>query len=77
LAFTRRIADTPAEQGVRLDLVGTVLSALGLGLIVYGILRAGTWGFVHPKEGAPHWPGLSPGRALAASPRRATAPARP
>src|SRR5881394_3777690 len=39
LAFTRRIADTPAEEGVRLDLVGTVLSALGLALIVYGILR--------------------------------------
>src|SRR5262245_37860926 len=60
LAFTRRIADTPAERGVRLDLVGTVLSALGLALIVYGILRAGTWGFVQPKEGAPHWLGLSP-----------------
>jgi predicted MFS family arabinose efflux permease len=60
LAFTRHIADTPAEKGVRLDLVGTVLSALGLALIVYGILRAGTWGFVQPKEGAPHWLGLSP-----------------
>src|SRR6516164_3991627 len=60
LAFTRRIADTPAEKGARLDLVGTALSALGLGLIVYGILRAGTWGFVQPKQGAPHWLGLSP-----------------
>ena len=60
LAFTRRIADTPPERGVRLDLAGTVLSALGLALIVYGILRAGTWGFVQPKEGAPQWLGLSP-----------------
>jgi len=60
LAFTRRIADTPAERGTRLDLVGTVLSALGLALIVYGILRAGTWGFVQPKSGAPQWLGLSP-----------------
>lgn len=60
LALTRRIADTPAERGTRLDLVGTVLSALGLALIVYGILRAGTWGFVQPKEGAPQWIGLSP-----------------
>jgi MFS family permease len=60
LAFTRRMADTPPEKGVRLDLVGTVLSALGLALIVYGILRAGTWGFVQPKEGAPQWLGLSP-----------------
>ena len=60
LGFTRRVADTPPEQGARLDLVGTVLSALGLALIVYGILRSGTWGFVQPKESAPHWLGLSP-----------------
>jgi MFS family permease len=60
LALTRRMADTPAEPGVKLDLMGTALSALGLGLIVYGVLRSGTWGFVQPKEGAPEWFGLSP-----------------
>src|SRR5512143_2747213 len=60
LALTRRIADTPAEAGARLDLVGTALSALGLGLVVYGVLRSGTWGFILPKEGAPAWLGLSP-----------------
>src|SRR5262249_32081411 len=60
LGLTRRVADTPAEKGTRLDLVGTVLSAAGLGLIVYGILRAGAWGFVQPKQGAPAWLGLSP-----------------
>src|SRR6266496_459184 len=60
LVLTRRIADTPAEEGARLDVVGTVLSALGLGLIVYGILRSGTWGFIQPKSGAPEWLGLSP-----------------
>ena len=60
LGLIRRIADTPAEHGTRLDLTGTVLSAVGLGLIVYGILRAGTWGFVQPKAGAPEWLGLSP-----------------
>ena len=60
LGLTRRMADTPAEEGARLDLVGTVLSALGLGLIVYGVLRSGTWGFVQTKAGAPEWLGLSP-----------------
>ena len=60
LGLTRRIADTPPEEGARLDVVGTGLSALGLGLIVYGILRAGTWGFLQPREGAPQWLGLSP-----------------
>ena len=60
LALTRRMADSPPERGVSLDLIGTALSALGLGLIVFGILRAGAWGFVQPKPGAPHWLGLSP-----------------
>ncbi|MET0920394.1 MAG: MFS transporter [Acidimicrobiia bacterium] len=60
LALTKRMADTPAEPGVKLDLVGTALSALGLGLFVYGVLRSGTWGWVQPKEGAPDWFGLSP-----------------
>src|SRR6266511_885756 len=60
LVLTRRMADTPAEPGVRLDLVGTGLSAAGLGLLVYGILRSGTWGFVQSKPEAPEWLGLSP-----------------
>ena len=53
LALTRRIADATPDAGIQLDLVGTALSALGLGLIVFGILRAGAWGFVTPKPGAP------------------------
>ena len=59
LLMTRRMADTPAEQGVHLDLVGTVLSALGLGLVVFGVLRSGTWGLLVPKAGAPEFLGLS------------------
>ena len=60
LLLTRRMSDRPAEAGVRLDLGGTALSALGLALIVLGILRSGTWGFVQPKPEAPEWFGLSP-----------------
>jgi MFS family permease len=60
LGLTTRIADTPAEPGARPDYTGTVLSALGLGLIVYGILRAGTWGLVRPQPTAPTWLGMSP-----------------
>lgn len=59
LFLARRItADAP--QKVRLDLVGTGLSAAGLGLIVFAILRSGTWGFVKPKPEGPQWIGLSP-----------------
>ena len=60
LLLAKRMNDTPAEQGVRLDLVGTALSAVGLGLVVLGILKSGSWGFVQPKPGAPEWLGLSP-----------------
>src|SRR5262245_755926 len=57
LSRARRIADAPAERGMRIDLVGTALSALGLGLVVYGVLRSGSWGFVKPKPNAPEWLG--------------------
>jgi MFS family permease len=60
LLLTRRVKDIPAEQGARLDLVGTALSAVGLGAIVLGILKAGTWGFVRAKPEGPQWLGLSP-----------------
>jgi MFS family permease len=60
LALARRMHDMPADEGVRLDLVGTALSALGLGTIVFSVLRSGTWGFVRPKPNAPEWLGLSP-----------------
>jgi MFS family permease len=60
LVLARRMAEGERDRGVRLDLVGTALSALGLAAIVFGILRSGTWGFVKPKPGAPEWLGLSP-----------------
>ncbi len=60
LVLGRRITDTPVEHRVHLDVVGVILSALGLGLFVFGVLRAGVWGWVLPKEGAPSWSGLSP-----------------
>ena len=52
--------DSPAEKNVKLDLVGTALSSLGLALIVLGTLKSGSWGFVQSKPGAPQWLGLSP-----------------
>ncbi len=60
LLLTRRMVDGERDHDAQLDMVGTVLSALGLGLVVLGILKAGTWGFVNPKPNAPSWAGLSP-----------------
>jgi MFS family permease len=60
LVLSRRIADAPREKGPRLDFVGAALSALGLALFVFGILRSGVWGWIQPKTGGPSWGGISP-----------------
>ena len=60
LILARRIADAPSEQRPRLDVVGTVLSAAGLGMLVFGVLRSSEWGWIHPKPEGPSWAGLSP-----------------
>jgi MFS family permease len=60
LLLARRIADAPVATRPRLDVVGAVLSALGLGLLVFGVLRSGEWGWIQPKADAPSWAGLSP-----------------
>jgi MFS family permease len=60
LVLARRIADSPTTERPKLDLVGAGLSALGLGLFVFGILKSGEWGWIQPREGGPSWAGLSP-----------------
>src|SRR5512133_2522262 len=60
LALARRMGDTPADRSARMDIVGTVLSALGLALVVFGVLRSGTWGWILPKPDAPELLSLSP-----------------
>jgi MFS family permease len=60
LALARRMDDATPDRRPRLDVVGTVLSAAGLGLIVYGVLRSGVWGWVEPKPEGPEWLSLSP-----------------
>jgi len=60
LLLTRRIADAPAEKRPKLDFVGSILSALGLGLLVFGVLRTSEWGWIQPKPDGPSWANLSP-----------------
>src|SRR6476660_5727434 len=48
LLLTRRIADAPVETRPKFDLVGAVLSAGGIALLVFGILRSGEWGWIRP-----------------------------
>ncbi|GAA3798659.1 MFS transporter [Cellulomonas soli] len=59
LVLSRRIKDIPTRATGRIDLVGTLLSVVGLGTAVYGILRSSEWGWIAPKPGATAILGLS------------------
>lgn len=59
LVCARPIADAVSEERPRLDVVGALLSAAGLGIFVYGVLRSDEWGWVRPKPDAPAWLGVS------------------
>jgi len=60
LLLARRIEDAPPETRPHLDLVGAALSATGLGVLVFGILRSSAWGWIQPKADGPSWGGVSP-----------------
>jgi len=60
LVMTRRMKDAPPGARPKLDMVGAVLSALGLSLMVFAVLKAGTWGWIAPKADGPAWLHMSP-----------------
>ncbi|KOS55355.1 MFS transporter [Rhodococcus rhodochrous] len=59
LLTLRRVEDIPPQR-IRLDLVGSLLSVVGLGMFVYGVLRSSEWGWIQTKPGGPQILGLSP-----------------
>jgi len=59
LFLARKMADAPPTTKPKLDYVGSLLSAAGLGLFVFGVLKTGTWGWIQPKEGQPSWANVS------------------
>jgi MFS family permease len=51
LLLSRFVIDVAREgRKPQLDYVGSALSALGLGAIVFGILQSSTWGLIQPKD---------------------------
>src|SRR5262249_15597461 len=60
LLSARPLAAARAAVRPRLDLLGSLLSALGLGLAVVGVLRSSEWGWLLPASGGPSWLGMSP-----------------
>jgi EmrB/QacA subfamily drug resistance transporter len=59
LLLARRMEEPPRPERVPLDVIGAALLAIGLGLAVYGVLRASEWGWISPKPGAPSLNGVS------------------
>jgi EmrB/QacA subfamily drug resistance transporter len=51
LLLVRAVEDSPREgPAPQLDLVGSVLSAVGLGVVVLGVLQSSTWGWLKPRN---------------------------
>lgn len=50
LAVSSWITDDHVRERFRLDVVGAILSALGLALVVVGVLQSGTWGWIRPVQ---------------------------
>jgi MFS family permease len=49
LLGSRAITDVPGAGRPQLDGAGAVLSASGLALVVFGVLKSGSWGWVEPR----------------------------
>jgi MFS family permease len=59
LILARRIEDEPRGARPQIDFLGVALSAAGLGMAVFGVLRSSVWGWVSPKPDAPEAFGIS------------------
>jgi MFS family permease len=60
LVALRKIHDAAPSGPIRFDGIGALLSIAGLSLLVFGVLKSGTWGFVEPKPSGPVLLGTSP-----------------
>ena len=48
LLFTAKIIDSAVEKKPKLDIQSVVLSALGMFLVIFGILQSKSWGWIQP-----------------------------
>jgi MFS family permease len=60
LLGSRSLKDSPVADPPKFDLLGAILTVLGLSLIVYGVLKSGDWGWVLPRPDGPDVLGTSP-----------------
>ncbi|GGF19697.1 MFS transporter [Subtercola lobariae] len=50
LVLSRVVSDTSVPQKIRFDMLSVLLSALGLVLVVFGMLQSKTWGWILPEH---------------------------
>jgi MFS family permease len=50
LVFRSKLADTANAVKIKIDIPSVALSALGLVLLVFGMLQSKTWGFISPRS---------------------------
>jgi EmrB/QacA subfamily drug resistance transporter len=61
LLLVRAVRDSPrAGPPPQLDVVGSILSAAGLGIVVLGVLQSSTWGWLKPRNAPFEVFGFSP-----------------
>jgi EmrB/QacA subfamily drug resistance transporter len=53
LVLLRKIQDAPPGERPHIDVVGAILSIIGLSLTVLGVLKSAEWGWLQPKPDAP------------------------
>lgn len=53
LFLSFRMKSVPRHKGISIDLVGVVLSALAIGMILFGFNNLNSWGIVVAKDAAP------------------------
>lgn len=53
LILSFRLKPVPRIPGVKIDLVGVVLSALAIGFVLFGFNNINNWGFILAKDAAP------------------------
>ncbi len=59
LLLARRVADAPVETRSRLDWLGALLWAAGMGLVIIAVLRSSEWGWIMPADGARSFLGMA------------------
>ncbi len=59
LLTLRKIQDAPPGERPHIDVVGAILSIIGLSMAVLGVLKSAEWGWVDPKPAAPTLFGIS------------------